>query len=120
MKKTRIDFADGTTKEVKCSDEVYDYVVKIIKGEQGYEFDKHVRKKRKLVSMTNREFVKTYHKETLCKSVYGGIIHCPYAYGLEMQKCKLALENYGAISCAECYNLPAKRNGRWLLKEVKK
>ena len=110
MKKAIIEFADGTTKEVKCSDEVYDVAVKMAKSEQDFGFYKPVRKKRKFVAMTNRDYFK---RQPLCAK-------CPQDIGLEnyYMACGVLCEIIN--DCGKCWNLPAKRNGRWILKEVKK
>jgi hypothetical protein len=121
MKKAIIEFADGTAKEVKCSDEVYNFAIKIMKqGEQGFGFYKPIRKKRKFVAMTNKEYVKKHNPEFIFELATGGVCACPHHYCLEIQICdqyKIAEE----YKCSECWQrLPAKRNGRYILKEVKK
>lgn len=65
--------------------------------------------KRKFVGMTNKEWINKHKKKT-------DKGYCPELYLLDNHfgdKCWLH-------SCWDCWNVPAKRNGRWILKEVKK
>jgi hypothetical protein len=75
----------------------------------------------KVKAMTNREWVKKHVPYAITDLSLGGVYACPYIQELENQKCKRTDENSGgAIKCYECWNLPAKRNGKYIMrKEVR-
>ena len=70
-------------------------------------------KKRKFVSMTNSEWFEK-HFGTKNPNELSAPTHCPKYYGLEQLDCA----PYNCLY-SKCWNLPAKRNGRYILKEVK-
>ena len=69
-------------------------------------------KKRKFVGMSNAEYLK---RLGLCDFYE----YCPYKYGLEnhYRACGVPCESIN--DCKKCWELPAIRNGRYILKEVK-
>lgn len=66
-------------------------------------------KKRKFVAITNAEYLE---RKGLCDFYE----RCPIHYGLESVKHDIECV-FGR--CADCWKLPAKYNGKWILKEVK-
>lgn len=56
-------------------------------------------------AMTNFQYVLLHYPECIDSESGGGVLGCPSQYGLE---------NYCIGSCEECYNKPAKRNGKYV------
>lgn len=73
---------------------------------------------KRLKAMSNREWMQKHEPESISKSSYGGVIGCPETYDLEnYQNCDPC--TIGGKECANCWNLPAKRNGKYIMKVVK-
>lgn len=81
--------------------------------------------KRKFVGMTNREYVESFRHVGLdpvrkldmpCSEQF--YCECKFQCGL-INLSMPVLKMNRADECKECFDKPAKRNGRWILKEVK-
>lgn len=71
-------------------------------------------KKRKFVAMTNEEYLE---RKGLCSFRN---VKCPFQYRLEIHYRACGVPCKTVNDCEECWKLPAKLNGRYILKEVKK
>lgn len=72
---------------------------------------------KRLKAMTNREWMQKHKPELIEECVNGGVCGCPMANSLEnsmIKKCK------GFSSCTACWNLPAKINGKYIMKVIEK
>ena len=76
----------------------------------------------KFKAMTNKEWVQKYMPCEINNLSWGGVFGCPFSKGLENHKCgnKKILSPAKASKCFKCWNLPAKRNGKYIMRRVDK
>ena len=73
----------------------------------------------KLKAMTNREWVQKHYPDRVVTYALGGVEGCPFfrTYNLDNNKCNG--NKMGNKKCTECWNLPAKRNGKYIMRKIK-
>ena len=73
----------------------------------------------KLKAMTNREWAQKHYPDRVVAYAIGGVEGCPHykMYNLDNSLC--GGTKYGYTKCKNCWDLPAKRNGKYIMRKVK-